>query len=273
MLSQVEIIPANGPALVLPLGDVFGGYLVKEITGLSPVRANMVSSGYASTDGENYQSSRRDKRNIVIKLGLIPDFGQNTVQALRDRLYTYLMPKTEVKLRFLVNLGESREIVARVETFDSNLFSKEPDAVISLLAFQPDFYEPTPTVVGGETTSTGTTIPVVYDGTIETGVKFGLLADRNMDGFTIHNQVNSGLVQTLEFVSPILSGDFIEISTVPGKKYATVTRGAVISSILYGVSPYATWTRFEPGTNHFRVFAEGVPVAYTVEYTTKYGGL
>lgn len=273
MLNKVEIIPNQGPTLALPFGDVFGGYLVKEILGLSPVRANMVSAGYAAQDGEYYQASKREKRNLTLKLGLIPDYGANSVQNLRDVLYRYLMPKTEVRLRFHVGENTTREITVRVETFDSNLFAKEPDAVINMIGFNPDFYDPVQTTVNGTTTSTGTTIPIEYVGTIDTGIQFNILANRNMSGFTIHNQVNNGLMQTLEFVEDILSGDYIQINTNPGHKEAIRTSGAVISSILNGVSPYATWTKFEPGVNNFRVFAEGVAVPYSVQYTAKYGGL
>jgi len=80
-------------------------------------------------------------------------------------------------------------------------------------------------------------------------------------------------MQQLDFAAPLLSGDEIRISTVPGEKGAWLTRASVESSVLYGIPPQSGWPYFEQGTNELRVYATGTAIPYTVEYITRYGGL
>ncbi len=273
MLTKVEVRTNQGALLVLPLQDISAGYLIKDIQGLDPVRANLVSSSFARLDGEQYQSSRREKRNIVIKLGLEPDYVTKNVRELRSSLYGFFMPKSQVSLRFFTDGAPTVDIVGRVETFDSALFTKDPEVTISLLCFNPDFYTPTPVVINGSTTpGTGMTT-IDYVGSVDTGIAFQLNVDRTLSEFSIVHQPSGGLVRTLGFVAPLSAGDVLRISTVSGAKGATLTRSGVQSSILYGISPYADWTTLTPGSNLIRVTAEGAAIPYTIEYTNKYGGL
>jgi hypothetical protein len=38
-------------------------------------------------------------------------------------------------------------------------------------------------------------------------------------------------------------------------------------------SSVSTWINFFPGTNYIRVYADGAAIPFTIEYTTKLGGL
>ena len=272
-LNLVEVRTDLGVLLSLPLDDISEGYLVQDIDGLDPVPANIVSSGFANLDGEQYQSSRREKRNIVFKLGLEPDYTTQTVRELRNHLYRFFLPKKSVNMRYFTDDFPTVDIAGRVESFDCPLFVKDPVATISVLCFDPDFYEPVQVTVSGSTTAASVPGNVDYEGTVDTGGVFRLMVNRSMSGFTIYNQPEGGTMQTMQVTSDLLSGDVIEISTVPGNKYAQRTRAGVVSSILYAVSPYAAWTRFEPGNNALRVYAEGAAVPFTFQYTNKHGGL
>lgn len=273
MLNKVEATTDQGVTLSLPLDDISGGFSIEDIQGLDPVPANVVSSSFASLDGEQYQSSRREKRNIVVKLGLQPDYTTMTVRQLRNQLYGYFMPKKNTLLTFYDDELGDVNISGLIETFDCPLFTKEPVATISILCFDPDFYDPTPIDLPGNTTSTNVPTAIMYDGNVDTGMLFTLSANRPMDGFIINCQADGDQVRQMQFTASILSGDVINISTVPGNKYATLTRGGVISSILYGVSPYADWPRLQPGGNTFWVQATGAAVPYNIEYNDKFGGL
>ena len=99
MLTAVEAFTPQGENLFLPLQDSSGGYVVQDIDGLDPVNAQIVSSKFARLEGEQYQSSYREKRNILISLGLEPDYGAAlSVSQLRSRLYDFFMPKSPVRL-------------------------------------------------------------------------------------------------------------------------------------------------------------------------------
>lgn len=272
-LNKVEVRTEQGALLPLPLEDISAGYLVQNIDGLDPVPANMVSSSYARLDGEQFQSARREKRNIVFQLGLEPDYSSLTVRQLRNQLYKFFMPRSVANLRFFTDDFPTVDIVGRVESFDCPMFVKDPVATVSMLAYDPDFFEPTPISLSGSTTA-GTGVSTIdYTGTVDTGILFRLNVNRSISGFTIYHQPVGEQVQTMTVSGNFLSGDIVEISTVPGNKYATVTRGGVLSSVLYTVSPYAIWTRLKTGSNAIRIYVEGAAIPYTIQYTNKHGGL
>ena len=164
MLNLVEVRNQTGSLLALGLEDISQGVYIKEIDGLDPVKAVLVSSSFANMDGEQYQSARREKRNIVIKLALDPDYAGATVRQLRRRLYNFFMPKTAVKLRFWAEGEPTVDIQGRVESFDSPQFTKEPSATISILCFEPDFYDPNPNVIFENSVSTTATRRIEYSG-------------------------------------------------------------------------------------------------------------
>jgi hypothetical protein len=273
MLYQVEAQTEQGLILPLPLQDISGGYLVKDIEGLDPVQANIVSSSFARLDGEQYQSSRREKRNIILKLGLEPDYSTTSVRSLRDNLYKFFMPKKVSYLKFLSEDFPTLNTEGRVESFVCPLFTADPEATISIICFDPDFYDPEVNTISESSVSTETDINIVYDGSVDSGIVFTLNVNRTLTGFTIYHTPEGEQARTMTFAGSLLAGDVLEISTVPGKKYATLNRAGVSSSFLYGVSPYSDWIRLQPGNNGFRVQMTGAAVPYTVGYTEKYGGL
>lgn len=272
MLSKVEISTEQGSTLELPL-EAINGYLVKDIEGLDPVKATLVSSSFALMDGEQYQSSRRESRNILMKLGLEEAYSPLTTRELRLQLYRFLMPKSQVRLRFFLTDGPTVDIYGRVESFDSTSFTKEPEAVISLVCHQPDFYSPIPVITSGSTVSDSTENFINYEGSVESGIILTVMPDRDLTSFVVHHRPPDGKMRTLEFSEPLVAGDILRVSTVSGSKYARLTRNALEESILYGISPYSAWIQLFPGSNALRVFSEGAPVPYTIEYTTKFGAI
>jgi hypothetical protein len=273
MLNTVEARTDNGLMLALPFDDISSGYLVQGIDGLDPVPANIVSTSFARLDGEQYQSARREKRNLILKLGLEPDYTSQTVSQLRNNLYRFFMPRQVSNFRFYSDDFPIVDISGRVETFDCPLFVKEPVATISVLCFDPDFYEPVEIELSGNTTASTVVSTLDYEGTVDTGIVFRLMVNRTIAGFTIEHTPEGQQVRSMVVSGSFIDGDIIEISTVPGNKYATLTRSSVVSSVLYTVSPYSDWTRLQPGNNGIRVYLEGATIPYTITYTNKHGGL
>lgn len=273
MLVKVEVRTRQGTLLSLPLGDDSSGFRVSEIEGLDPVKATLVSSGFAGLDGEQYQSSRRETRNIKIQLELDPDPTTDTVRSLRSRLYNFFMPKSEVSLRFFMEDGLEVDIVGIVETCETAMFTAEPAVDISIICFDPDFIDPTLVQQTGMTTADTLPRDIDYDGTVNTGIKFVLLVDRSVSQFTIYHTTPSDEVKTLDFSASLISGDWLLIDTIPGEKQATLIRSGVTSSVLYAISPQSTWIELEPGLNKIKVEATGTGIPLTVEHYNRYGGL
>lgn len=273
MLTKFDVRTAQGDQVTLELDDTSQGYIVQEISGLDPVKATLVSSSFAGTDGEQYQSSRRETRNIKIQLGLDPDPFTDTVRSLRKRLYGYFMPKSEVTLVFYMDDGLTVNIVGRVESCETALFTQEPAVDISIICYDPDFYVPTPVRIPGSSTAGNVNSVVSYDGEVETGIVFKLSVNRTLTDFSIYHTLPSGELRQLDFSAPLVSGDVLTISTVTGDKGATLSHLGSSSSVLYAISPQSSWIEMAPGKNLLRVYAAGAGVPYTIDYTTRYGGL
>lgn len=276
MLQLVEVRTRQGDLLSLPLEDDSSGFRVAEIEGLDPVKATLVSSNFANMDGEEYQSSRREPRNIKLQIELDPDPETgDTVYGLRKQIYKFFMPKSEVSFRFFMSDGLEVDIVGRVETCESALFTQEPAVDISTMCFKPDFYELTPELVPGNTVSDDTDMVIDYAGSIETGIQLTLNVNRSVDSFSVYHTPPDGDLRTLDFDNvPLVADDVLTINTNRGPtKGATLVHLGTTSSVLRGVSPQSAWLELQPGPNAFRVYAEGAAVPYTVQYTNKYGGL
>ena len=273
MLNQVEIRTSQGGLLTLSLYDDSSGIIVQNIDGLDPVKATLVSSSFAQQDGTQYQSSRRESRNLKFTLGLEPDYTVDTVRGLRDRIYGFFMPKMPVELTFIRDDGLSVVINGRVESLETPMFTDAPAVDVSIMCFDPDFIDPDGVHISGASTAGSTPIDVTYNGSVETGIQFKLFVNRSMSAFTIYHQASDGSMRTLDFVGSLSAGDVVTINTVSGSKYAKLTRGGVDSSVLYGVSPHASWIELLPGTNHIRVYATGAGVPFTIDYISRYGGL
>lgn len=274
MITAVEVINSRGQTLMLPFQDIGSGFVVKEIEGLDPVKATIVSSPFAQLDGEQYQNSKREKRNMVLKLGLAPNYAMATVQDLRTQLYGFLMPKSWVKFRFYVNNVQFADISGRVESFEAPPFTKDPQANITVLCFDPDFISPSALYVPGNTVTDFTEQTVDNPGTVESGFIFKLAVNRALSEFMFYNSVPGDVSYTMEFANAsLVAGDLLTISTVPGSKYARLTRGGSTTSILYAISPTSSWFPLFNGENVLRVYAEGAAIPFTIEYQPRYGGL
>lgn len=274
MLTKVEVRTADGDLLTLNLDASDTGLIVRDIQGLDPVKATIVSTSFARVDGSQYQASKREDRNIKFSLGLEPDYVDVVdVRQMRKELYGWFMPEHPVSMRFFMLDGLTVEIQGRVESCEANMFTQDPQVDISILCGDPDFYELSPVVDAGTTTSGSTENPVQYDGSIEAGAVFTLSVNRTINEFTIYHHLPNGDLRQLDFAAPLVAGDVLEISTVSGAKGATLTRSGVKTSVLYAISPQSNWLELQNGLNNIRWYATGAAIPYTITYTPKYGGL
>lgn len=268
----------SGATLTLQLGDTSSGFYVREFTGLDPVKATIVSTQFANQDGAQYQSATLPTRNITFTVALDPDPAVNTVRGLRTQLYNFFMSKAIVTMTFYVdddleNGPDGYQITGRVESLASVMFTDDPTVVVSVICFDPDFIDPVTQNVTGLTTADTAATHVAYSGTSDCGAIFTLNVANAINEFMIYYVDANQVTWTLDFQAALLVGDVVTISTVPGNKYATLLRGGVSSSILYGVSPQATWPQFSPGDNWIRFYSTGPANQASFSYNTRYGGL
>lgn len=275
MLNRIEIQKKDGRVLTLPIYDPTS-FQIKDIQGLDPVKSNIVTSNFSQMDGAQYQSSRREMRNIIFKLGIDTSNTYGSVKTLRKQLYDFMLPKTEVKIKFIQEGVPTLLIDGLVESFDSPLFVKDPEANISILCFDPDFYSEQTNLISGLSTSSEVNNETLYDGDVDSGFVFKLTAINTMNTFTLQNTLTDGNVRSMIFeslITPLLAGDILTISTIPGDKYVTVSRSGVESSMLWAIDPASEWIKLYPGVNKIRVSSYVTDSNYTIEYTSKHGGL
>lgn len=273
MITKFDVMNTRGTQITFELENVSSGFVVYPIDGMGPVKATIVTSSFAGLDGTQYQSSHREMRNITFKFGLEPYDPLTSVEHLRATLYKYFMPKSAIGMKFYTSEGLEVYISGIVESCDPDIFTAEPTMVVSVLCFDPDFFDPIPIGINGMTTAEETEMLVTYDGTVESGIKFRLLLDRTVSEFSIYHRTPDGSLSILEFDASMVSGDVLTINTVPGNKYATIRRAGSDTSVVYGVASFSRWIELQPGDNQIRVYATGAPVAFDIEYTNKYGGL
>lgn len=279
MLNDIKVLNSKGDVLDLPLDDSVQGFVIQEITGLEPVNATLVSSSFANMDGAQFHSSRREPRNVKIKLGLETDNHIASVRDLRTGLYNFFMPKTEVALRFHFIEGEGVldfldwEVIGRIESFEAPIFAQEPVADISMICFDPDFRDLVPVKISDYTTSGATELAHNYKGTVEAGIEFVLRIDRNISFFQLFHRPPGGALRSMDFSYPFLAGDVLKVGTAHRAKYVTLVRGGVATDILYALSPQSGWIELFPGINKFRVLVPGAQMPYEINYTTRHGGL
>lgn len=274
MLSLVEVRTNQGTLLSLPLEDISDGLGIADIDGIEPVDAVLVSSSFAGLDGEQEHSARRGKRNITMKLLLEPDYATVSVWDLRKRLYEFFMPKSQVNLRFYVDDDLTVNINAKVESCVPKVFAQQPEANISLICYDPNFVAMEPLELDGDSTSDSTETLIDYPGSIEAGFLFTFNIDRTVTEFTLYHRAPDNTLSQLDFAGSLEAGDVLTISTVPGSKFATLTRDGSDSSLVYAVSPQSSYVQLKPGgDNYIRVYATGDPIPYEITYTPLYGGL
>lgn len=108
-------------------------YLIDRIEGLDPPDNTINMSKIPGFDGEQYNSSSANKRQIVLYIDLLPP-----VEANRLNLYKYFKGKKNIKL-YYKNDSLDVYIEGRVETVNVNHFTRQQQLQIPILCPQPYF--------------------------------------------------------------------------------------------------------------------------------------
>lgn len=272
-ITKFDVTNRRGNILTLSMIDEDAQYLVNDIDGLQPTQATLSSSSYSGVDGEIFQSAKRAARNIKIKLDLEPDYATDTYTSLRQNLYRFFLPKSQITLRFYQDTGLYVDIVGIVEDFSTPLFDQDPSVTISVMCYQPDLVDPRIVQLSGHTVADTTPTVIDYSGNVEAGTVLTLNVNRPLTDFTMYNVDEGGNIFQLDFTGSLIAGDVLVISSLTGNKGITLTRSGVSSSYLYGRSAQSSWIQLFEGTNNFRVYTSAEPIPYILEYQVRYGGL
>ena len=284
MITKVEVLSALPDAPELELGGTLASddpIHVRDITGLGPVKAEIATTPFATSDGELYQGSTVGKRNIVMTMGFNPNWAEaESISTLRQRLYAYLLPKAWAKLRFTSDDLPVVDIEGYVESLEPSIFSQDPEMQCSLICPRPDFIDPDAVLLSG-TVDDGTIENVIdYICTVPTG--FELRVQRTPENvaytgpLTVTNTFADLEEQTFS-IDPVTidTVSYFRLSTIKNAKrvQSILIADGSETNILVNVGADSVWPELRPGENVIQVIADEDDQAWTLAYFNRFGGL
>lgn len=259
------------------------GFIIKSIDGLGPAKANINTSDVSTNDGSIFNSSRLDKRNIVIDLVFFQTQNES-IEDIRQKSYKYFPVKKKVYLTVETD-NHTVEAEGYVESNEPNIFSENEGCNISIICPDPFFYSKSrdETVFSGieplfefPFSNESLTEPllelgsiqnkteqvVVYEGDSEVGISIYIHALGDASNITIANTgtrekmiINTDKLAALTG-SPIIAGDNITIHTQKGNKRITLLRDGKVTNILNCLEKGSKWFTLVKGDNIFAYTAE-----------------
>lgn len=282
MLTEVKAYSSWRSAPTLPLLD--GGRAetdpiqIRNIDGLDPVKAAVNTSPLGSVDGTSYVGSSIPSRNLVLTLHPNPDWELWTHESLRKLIYQYFMPKRPTRLVFYSDDMGPVEISGVVESVGVNIFSKDPEYLVSIICPDPYFTALEPTVITGNTIRYGEDpIIVDYKGTIESGIKVKITAVSGPNPEDVTIQIGDPKITLFGVAAGVDSSKYFELSSIPMQKFVQnigIDTG-VITNLLSKVyvQEGALWPTLQPGDNEVMITTDVGVQDYELSFYERFGGL
>lgn len=279
MITKIQAY-ALRPAPALSLGGFMPSddpVQIRNIDGLGPVKAEITTVPSGVSRGETFQGSSTGKRNIVLTLGLNPDWAVQTISGLRQLLYGYFMPQQWCKLRIFSDELPTTDIEGYIESFEPNMFSQDPEVQISVINPRPDFIEIDTNIFTSTVDDGSNQMVVDYVGTVSTG--FELRVDRTVENpsysgpITIRVENADGIKQLVVTPVTVNTLQSFKMVSIQGKKrvqYEAIADGAV-TNLLKRMT--GQWPELVPGENLVSVAANEDEQKWTLAFFTRFGGL
>lgn len=288
MIRAVKVTNYLGDELLIdPFDPESSGFLLTNLKGVTPEKADINFTDITTQDGGLYNSARISTRNITMALLYFP---KPTIEATRLLSYKYFPVKKEVKLEFTTDTRKA-EITGYVESNEVNIYTKSEYSAISIICPDPYFYSTSDdTEIDvtfsnvlpafrfripkySDTTLKPLEIParklifskmknennklIEYTGDAEVGMEIILRASGEIGDFTIYNiytqesmTISSSKLADLTG-SSLISGDIVTIYTYRGNKKIELLRTGVTINILNCLGKNANWLQLRKGDNVF----------------------
>lgn len=301
MIKSITVTNHRGESLLLEMGfPEKSGFLIQEITGLGPTKANINTTEISGADGALYNTARITSRNIVLLLQLLED---PTVEDTRQKSYKYFPVKKLLRLRIETD-NRICDIFGYVESNEPNIFSNQVTTQISIICPDPYFYsiEKVVTIFSSieplfefpfsneslteNLMNLGNIITyqernVYYEGDSETGMVIYIHAFGEVTDLIIYNLYTSEsmMIDTTKLETltgnVIIAGDDIIISTIRGQKSIRLLRNGVYINILNCLDKDTDWFQLSKGDNVFAFVATtgSSKLQFKVESQTIYEGV
>lgn len=286
MIKQIVVKNPKGEVLDMVLKDPWRtGLNVQNVTGVTPIGAEIYETPFASIDGGIFAGSRVPNREIVLTLGFVesPDIKITDVEQCRYIVYNFFRIKDPVNLVFITD-KRILQIDGYTKDVEVDIFSKTETAVITVHCIDPWFYsalnssrgfsgtmgiftfpfsseegsdDPNELLVFGKI-SVDTRTDVFYDGDIQTGFNMAI----TFTGSDFHNIYfyNMETRERMNIYTDMIEvitgqalgvGDEIDICTISGNKTAFLLRNGKFTNIISAIDKDADWIQLTKGSNIF----------------------
>lgn len=288
MIYSFAVTNYLGDRIKLELGrpDI-SGFLIKSVTGLGPVKANVNTTEVVTNDGSMFNSARLSQRNIVFQLAFVNTVYGETIEDVRQKSYKYFPAKKSVEIAIETD-NRYVKIKGYVEFNEPDIFSSQEGTQISIICPDPYFYSAGED--GNNVTDFYTIDPVfefpfsnesltepllafgeiqiktegviTYHGDSEIGVVIYIHAIGKATNINIYNtetrevmSINTDRLEQLTGKGLVASDDIV-INTAKGEKSITLVREGVSYNILNCLDKNADWFSLSKGDNIFAFTAE-----------------
>lgn len=288
MIHSLAVTNYLGDRIRLELGRPENtGFLIKSITGLGPVKANVNTTEVATNDGSMFNSARLSQRNIVIQMAFVNTVYGEDIEEVRQKSYKYFPIKKNVEL---IIETDNRYVRTKgyIESNEPDIFSKQEGSQISIICPDPYFYSASedgnnitdfysidpvfefpfsneslsdPLLIFGEI-QIKTEGVITYHGDSEIGVMIYIHAIGPAANINIYNtetrevmSINTTKLEALTGKGIVASDDII-INTLKGEKSITLVREGVSYNILNCLDKNTDWFTLVKGDNILAFTAE-----------------
>lgn len=301
MIKSVIVTNHLGKSLEIVLDNPeLSGLAITSITGLGEADATINGTELAGSDYNAYNSSRLNKRNIVIDL----KYWGDDIEASRLKSYQYFSTKNNITLRFITDHRDC-ECYGYVEKNTPNIFDPKSKAQISIMCLDPFFYGPnriledfayvTPLFHFPFSDSRSGEIQfgelnkrqeknIYYSGETEIGFTFKVHMLGNVTGLELTNVGTSEQVKINDTKLQAIAGqgfkmgDDLIINSEEGHKSAILLRNGLETNIINALdrrTKRPDWFKLYPGDNLFNYTATSgaTNVQISIEYRILYKGV
>lgn len=288
MIYSFAITNYLGDRVKLELGKPeVSGFLIKSVTGLGPVKANVNTTEVVTNDGSMFNSARLSHRNIVFQLAFVDTVYGETIEDIRQKSYKYFPAKKSVEIVIETD-NRYVKIKGYVESNEPDIFSSQEGTQISIICPDPYFYSAgedgnnvtdfytidpmfefpfsnesltDPLLIFGEIQIKAEGV-ITYYGDSEIGVVIYIHAIGPATNINIYNtetrevmMINTTKLEKLTGKGLVASDDIV-INTTKGEKSITLIREGASYNVLNCLDKNTDWFTLSKGDNIFAFTAE-----------------
>lgn len=227
-------------------------YILKSVDGLGPPEVDVFISGRV------YQNRRPQNREIVMLVGLNPDFsvGQ-TAEELRTTLYELMNPGYQEFVAVYVMDGSTHLAMATgyLKKIEVALFSKDPAVQITIACESPHLENYL--TIHPDTASLSKSNPqIVNAGDAPTGFYMEVIFTGSHSSWTLNS---SYAFKKMQFTHNFASGDKLIINTREGERAIQLDPAGAggVENLIASLSSDSTWLSLFKGTNSFSTSSTG----------------